>query len=243
MRRSVWFLLVMVMITLSCSEQEEQVTRDAFSGYFPLQVGDFAIYEVDEIQYQQNVQTHSVYELKTLVVDSFLNEQGGYTFAINQFRRTDSSKPWSAIESASARVSNREVVVNEGNTSYVKMSTPLLKGQKWNGNALNNEGGDERCGTDPAYSCDNYEITSVNESFATALATYDQALTVMENNDPDILVKYDVRKQVYASGVGLVTVEKTVLNYCTTPPACYGTQYVDTGYKYKQILKERGVEK
>ncbi|MBA4145597.1 MAG: hypothetical protein C0523_07540, partial [Cytophaga sp.] len=72
---------------------------------------------------------------------------------------------------------------------------------------------------------------------------YEDALTVTEHNDPDLLVKNDVRKQVYAAGVGLVYVSKTVLNYCTTPPACYGTQYVDTGYKYTQTLKQSGVEK
>jgi len=240
MRSSVWFLVLLV--ALSCQEQEEVISGEVFSGYFPIHVGDFAIYDVDDIQYQQNVQTRSLYEIKTIVVDSFVNEKGRYTYVINRFKRTDVTEPWSAIESGAAKVNDRAVIVKEGNIAYVKMILPLTKGQKWNGNEFNNQGGDERCGIEPTYACDKYEITGTSESFITISDTYEQALTVMENNDPDILVKYDVRKQVYASGIGLVAVEKTVLNYCTTPPACFGTQYVDTGYKYKQTLKQRGVE-
>ncbi len=241
MRRLVGLLLV--LIAVSCHEQEEVIATDAFSGFFPLQVGSFSIYDVNEIQYQQNVQTHFVYELKTIVIDSFVNEEGGYTFTINRLKRLDSTKPWSALETWSARVNGRQVIVNEGNISYVRITLPLQKGQKWNGNELNSTGGPDRCGTGTTYSCDTYEITAVNEPFTETATAYEDALTVTEHNDPDLLVKNDVRKQVYAAGIGLVYVSNTVLNYCTTPPACYGTQYVDTGYKYTQTLKQSGVEK
>lgn len=241
MRRLVGVLLL--LITISCGEQEEAIATDAFSGYFLLKVGSYSIYDVDEIQYQQNVQTHSVYELKTIVVDSFINEEDGYTYTINRFKRMDSTKPWSFLATWSARVSGRQLIVGEGNISYVRITLPLVKGQKWNGNELNSTGGPDRCGTGTTYSCDTYEITSLKEAFSAAATTYEDALTVTEHNDPDLLVKNDVRKQVYAAGVGLVYVSKTVLNYCTTPPACYGTQYVDTGYKYTQTLKQSGVEK
>lgn len=239
MRKLAWF--VVLSIALSCSEQEDPLVADRFSDYFPLRVGTVSVYDVDETTYQQNVATRSIYELKTVVIDSFLNEEEGYTYTINRFKRLNTASPWTPLESWSARVNDRYAVVSEGNISYIKLLLPLVKGQKWNGNDLNNQGGDQRCGSNSTYACDTYEITSINESFTDG-ATYDTTLTVTENDDQDLLVKYDVRKQVYAAGIGLVSVDKTVYNYCTTPPSCYGTQYVDTGYKYKQTLKERGTE-
>jgi len=241
MRRLLEYL--MVLILFSCSESPEIVIQDPFSGYFPLQTGLFQLYDVEEIQIQQNVQTRSVYQLKTVAIDSFKNDEGGYTYIINRYKRMDATQPWTALDTWSARTTNRKVIVNEGNTPIVRLILPLSNGQKWNGNELNTLGGDDMCGPGGDFSCDQFEISAIGEVFAIGNLSFENTLTVIEENDPDLLVKNDVRKKVYSSGGGLVYMESTQLNYCTTPPSCYGTQFVNTGTIYKETLRESGIEK
>jgi len=241
MRRLVGPLFLIILF--SCKDNAETLKPDPFLDYFPLQVGAYRIYDVEDVQIQQNVKTSSGYELKMIAIDSFRNEEGGYTYVINRYRRADSTQAWSTLETWSARLNNRQVIVNEGNTSYVRLITPLMKGQQWNGNEFNTLGGDDNCGSGTTFSCDQFEITSIGETFKTVNSSFDNTLTVTEENDPDLLVKNDVRKRVYQSGVGLIYLENTVLNYCTTPPSCYGTQFVNIGATYKQTLKQSGTEK
>lgn len=240
MRRLIGPLLVFVLI--SCSDNTETPKSDPFQGFFPLIVGTYQLYDVEDIQIQQNVQTRSVYELKEAVTDSFKNEEGGYTYVISRHKRTDGSQPWTFLETWSSRLTNRQVIVNEGNTAFVRAIIPVVKGQKWNGNEFNTLVGDDACGNGTTFTCDQFEITAINESFQSGSLTVANSLVVTEENDPDILVKNDVRKKVYAKDVGLVYVESTVLNYCTTPPSCYGTQFVNTGRVYKQTWKSSGQE-
>jgi len=241
MRRLLGYFIVLVLF--SCSDSPEIPMQDPFSGYFPLQTGTFQLYAVEDIQIQQNVQTRSVYELKTSVVDSFKNEEGGYTFIINRYKRLDSTQPWIALDTWSARTTNRKVIVNEGTIPIVRLILPLSKGQKWNGNEMNTLGGDDDCGSGVEFSCDQFEMGAIGEVFQTGNSSFENTLTVMEENDQDLLVKNDVRKKVYASGNGLVYMENTILNYCTSPPSCYGTQFVNMGIVYKQTLIESGFEK
>jgi hypothetical protein len=234
---------LILLILFSCGDNSEHPKQDLFSGYFPLQVGAYQIYDVEDVQIRQNVETVLVYQLKIIATDSFQNEESGYTYVLSRFKRTDESAPWTTLGTWSARITNREVIVNEGNIPFVRLILPLTTGQKWNGNELNTLGGDDNCGSVTTVSCDQFEITSFNESFELNGTTYDNTITVMEENDPDLLVKNDVRKSVYASGVGLIYVDNTVLNYCTSPPSCYGTQFVNSGIRYKQTWKQSGVEK
>lgn len=241
MRRLIGPLIMLILF--SCSDGPEAVKQDPFSGFYTLQVGAFRIYDVEDIRIQQNVQTRSAYELKTIATDSFRNEEGGYSYVISRYKRIDTTQSWTSLDTWSSRITNREVIVNEGNVAFVRLTQPIVKGQKWNGNELNTLGGDDSCGSDGTFTCDQFEITSIGETFEVGAVSFENTLTVMEENDPDILVKNDVRKKVYSSGIGLVYAESTVLNYCTTPPSCYGTQFVNTGIIYKQTLKQSGVEK
>ncbi len=242
MRRLVVPLIVLVL--LSCGDEPDtQIQEDLFSGYYKLQVGAFQIYDVEDIQIQQNIQTKSLYELKVMATDSFRNEEEGYSYVISRYKRANGSQSWTPVDTWTSRMTSRAVVINEANVPFVRLITPLVKGQKWNGNEMNTLSGDDPCGSGGVFNCDQFEITAIGESFVAGSISYENTLTVTEENDPDILVKNDVRKRVYAKTFGLIYAESTVLNYCTTPPSCYGTQFVNTGSIYKQTLKESGLEK
>jgi len=210
--------------------------------YFPLRVGNYQVYQVDETDFQHsscndtNLSPKS-YELKVLIYDSLKNAEGSYTYNIHRYTRPDSTQTWSDLDTWSARVTTNQVIVNEGNTSYVKLIFPLVNNSKWNGNQFNNLAEED------------YILKNFNQSYQLSNGKkYATTLTVEESNIPDFFVKYDKRIEVYAPSVGLIYKETTQLSYftnqCTTPSmtCCYGHQEVASGIIYSQTLSSYGRE-
>lgn len=233
------YLAFAIAFLLSSCESSPE-SPDLSADYFPLKVGMYQIYDVDETQYNQltgNVQ--SVYQLKVLIADSLANVEGGYTYVLHRQKRNDANSAWENLPTWTARISNRQGIVSEENTSFVKLLFPLGDGVSWNGNAFNSLGGDQVCGDD-AGPCDIYQMENVNSPYSPSPdASFDHSVVVVQNDNPDLIVKQDVRKEVYAEGIGLVYRESTVLNYCTKPD-CLGKQIIETGVRYRQVIKEYG---
>src|SRR5688572_9615044 len=97
------YLLIGLVVLIGCSESEPE-KQGTDSEYFPLQTGYFQIYSVDETIYTELSPPESFeYELKTEVVDSFTNLEGGYTFVIHRSTREAEPDPWQFLDAWSAR--------------------------------------------------------------------------------------------------------------------------------------------
>ena len=230
---------VVIIFALGCSSNEP-VPAPRVSDYLPLKKGVFQIYSVDSVVVKQNTETVYNFELKTLVTDSFPNAAGGYTYVIQRFKRVTPSSPWTALASWSARANSFEAVINEGNISYVKIASPLDNGKAWNGNALNILGGTEKCLDHDSHTCDIYWIDGFAKPFtASPPKTFDNTITIVQNDNHDLIVAQDKRSEIYALRTGLVYREINSLEYCTDV-GCVGTQFVTTGLKYRQTISDYG---
>src|SRR5258708_35713521 len=70
--------------------------------YFPLRVGNYQIYQVNETDIQHsscndNSLPSKSYELKVLIYDSLKNAEGSYTYNIHRYTRPDSTQAWSDL--------------------------------------------------------------------------------------------------------------------------------------------------
>jgi len=206
--------------------------------YFPLKVGSSWSYDVSETSITQlGGQVNTSYELRIVVTDSIPTAEG-VTYIFSRSRRTDSTLPWTNVETWSARKDVFSLVVQEGNTPFVKLTFPLATGKTWDGNALNSRGGKDKC-QNGTFACDVYEATNVFGRFESTGIAFDETVTVIESNDEDPIVKKDVRKSVYAKSVGLVYREVTILEYCTVG-TCIGQKIVENGSILKQTIKSYG---
>jgi hypothetical protein len=122
-------------------------------------------------------------------------------------------------------VDARNAVLVEGNERFIQLQFPINEAIQWDGNAMNSIGGDDFCNEKP---CDLYSIAAVEPD-----------VVVIQSDEKDHLVKYDVRSETYRRDVGLVDKEMTVLEYCTNQP-CFGKQFVDEGIRYRQTLIGHG---
>ncbi len=217
--------VILLWVLSACDPLEEKPAEFPGPEYFPLTVGQFWEYDIDSIRIIQNTESTFQYQVRLSVVDSFLNGEGNYSYIWKRERRPNASATWTPAGTWTAWKSNRQAVVSEGNQSFVKLQFPLSLGIQWNGNALNALGGDNQCN---GARCDTYEVTLV-----------DPEVVVTQENELDAVVKYDVRVEKYSKGVGLTYKESTVLEYCTEGD-CLGRQFVKSGIRFKQTLKDAG---
>jgi hypothetical protein len=224
------YLIVFVALaSVSCDSSDEIHSLDTGKDYFPLHTGFFQTYDVTEIQYTLGVPETLRYELKAMVTDSFPNAEGNYTYVIHRSKRNEGVTAFSPLDTWSARMDNREVVMNEENISFFKIKLPINKNDEWNGNLYNNKGEDT------------YLLEDVKISYATQEETYPDCIVINQNDNQDFVVTLDQRKEIYARNVGLVSKEIKILNYCSVG-ACLGQQQIESGVIYTQTIKSYGVE-
>ncbi len=228
------------IMALGCDRAELPVNPATGTEYFPLQTGRYFIYQVDSTAIVFNVETLYQYQVRHTFSDSFRNEAGGITYVMKREFRSSENTAWQPMEAWQVRSSRDELVAVEGNTPFLRLAFPLQVGQSWNGNAFNSLTGKDNCGDGVRFTCDRYEVTSAGEpvSLSTGLS-FDETVEITEEEVPDVLTIYDVRKSFYAKGVGLVLREVTYYDYCTAG-ACFGREEIDTGLRYRLTLLEHG---
>jgi hypothetical protein len=221
------YFLMLLLLASACGKDEYK-PGDIGLDYFPLRKGNYQIFNVSEVIYSEVKDPENRnYQLKVEIVDSFPNTEGIYTYVLSRTRRDNASQAWQDVDTWSARGNDRELVVNEGNTAFVKITFPVGKGNEWNGNKLNN-------GVE-----DDYEMETVDEPAQIAGTTFEKTLRVVQENNEDLIVFQDKREEVYARGIGLVYKETVQLSYCTDPN-CIGQQKIKSGIIYKQEINEYG---
>lgn len=224
-----YLIAFLAIAAVSCDSSEEYRTRDSGKDYFPLRKGMFQIYDVQEIKYTLGVPETLVYELKMVVSDSFKNAEGNYTYVIYRSKRNPDESDFIYLDTWSARIDDREAVMNEENISFFKIKLPIVNGAEWDGNLYNTLGEDA------------YLLEEVNSPFEANGVNYDDCVVINQNDNQDYIVALDQRKEIYARNVGLVYKSVNKLTYCSVG-SCLGKQQVESGVIYTQTIKSHGVE-
>lgn len=240
MRKWFFWLAFAVSAVVGCDESDQPVLLTQGPEFVPLRVGDYRIYQVDSVGTLINVSTAYNFQLKEVVTDSFRNPTGGYTYILSRFKRANATSPWVPMPTWQARNDNREAVVVEGNTSFVKLVFPVSNQLSWNGNSYNNLEGKDNCGDNENFDCDVYMCSMVVGSYAAGNnLTFENTVKVQEQDSPDLISVHDVRYAVYAKGVGLIERSVDFKIYCSKG-ACLGKGLIDKGWTYKWTLIEYG---
>ena len=221
-------ICVIAVLFLNCSDTIDPDPDVLGYNYFPLNIGDYRTYQVNQITYSLFAPTDTAQFLrKELVVDTF-QTQNETNFVLHLFSRRSDQDPWELDSVWTARRTQNHAIVVENNIPFVKMVFPVRENKTWDGNLFN------------AQPMDEYEITEIGGFLETPAGNFNNLLTIFENNDPDTLIFQDIRQAVYAGDVGLIYQKSSILNYCNTDPDCLGT--LESGIKFDQILIDYGKE-
>ncbi|MFT4535622.1 MAG: hypothetical protein ACI9P5_002991 [Saprospiraceae bacterium] len=223
------FFSLFVLILLGCSESTIiPETTESDLHYFPVQTGQYRIYDVDEVIFTVLGSDTSHYELKESVVDSFVNTTNSISYIVNRETRLTTSEPWSLDSVWTARISNIQAVLVENNVNIIKLVFPIEQGLSWNGNELNSR-------NEKQFTYDlNVPDTTLFEN------QFSDGLRVVQSNIPENLINRDERFEIYAKGVGLIIKSTITLEFCQMD--CPETKSIESGRIFKATLKEYGSE-
>jgi hypothetical protein len=223
-----WFFIFLV----GCSSSDTPQISD--QSYFPLRVRNFWIYQINKTDILRltcngNGETPTNYQLKELISDSTKNTEGGYTYTIHRYTRSDSTKPWTDLDTWTSRTNNNQVIVNEGNTPYLKFIFPLVEKTVWNINSYNNQ----------AATYDT--LKNLRQLYTLPNGKKFQNTFKARRDNGEFIISHVKEIEVYASTIGLIYRESEALNYFNnTNDPCYGQQVVKNGTIYIQSLISYG---
>jgi hypothetical protein len=224
-------LAMLVALFVNACDGDEQPGSIDGATYLPLSKGVYQIYFVTETKYTNGPNGDvDQYELRTLVVDSFLIAPNTFQYVIHRSRRALPGDAWMHVDTWSAVMNVREAVIQEGNTSFVKIAMPVLANRMWNGNAYNSLGEEL------------YIITKIKEPTTIGSNSFDDTLEITQREDVDNIVGNDIRKEVYAKNVGLVYKKIETITYCSNTTSCLGKQIIEQGVVAEYSIKEYGKE-
>jgi len=223
------FFSLFVLVFLGCSESTIiPDTTESDLNYFPIQTGQYRIYDVDEVIFTVLRSDTSHYELKESVVDSFLNSTNSITYVVNRETRLTTSEPWSLDSVWTARISNTQAVLVENNINIIKLVFPIEQGLSWDGNELNSR-------NEKQFTYDlNVPDTTLFEN------QFSDGLKVVQSDIPENFINRDERFEIYVKGVGLIIKSTITLEFCQMD--CPETKSIDSGRIFKATLKEYGSE-
>lgn len=228
---SLLFIALLIMFWACNTDEVEPDTERLGANFFPLTVGLYNIYEVENIDYKITGEVVTTnFQRKAAVVDSFKNQAGSISYIVHYSERETASDPWEFLTAWTARKDGNQAVLVEENVPFIKISFPIEDGKIWNGNALN------------ALDSNLYEMDSLFSRYITpAQDTIASTLTVIQGDNQDFTVELDRRFEIYGLNIGLVYKEDISLEYCTDTD-CLGQQQIESGHEYRQYLIDYGSE-
>ncbi len=231
-----WAVWLAVAACVGCAEDEAAVDPSGFD-FFPVAQPSYFVYAISETRYSNSQPTASAYQLRwELTPGTFTGSVR--SFSIRTFTRATPADAWQEGARWSGEQNGQELIVFEENQPFVKMAYPVGESLSWDGNRYNTLGGPERCGELPR-PCDVYRISGLDQPLSINGFSFAQTLTVEQSDDEDNIVGNDVRTEVFARGVGLISRAVNQIIYCTTP-ACLGRQQIESGVVSQQQLVEYG---
>ncbi|MFP4089123.1 MAG: hypothetical protein ACLFUB_12045 [Cyclobacteriaceae bacterium] len=239
MRFSFIISSLLFCLLLSACESDTISPQDTRLGidYFPLKVGNYAEYRLEDIRYSLAGPPDTLnYLLREVVADSFPGEGGEIVYRLERFSRLTEADSWQLDSIWTARKSTRRLVVVENNVPYIKLVFPFSSGLTWDGNALNAK--------EPRF----YELSPTDTTlFAEIDSPLDSllrenSLTVLQEISQDTIITEVRQFETYVKDVGLFYKKNLRLEYCASSPECIGLEIIEGGRSYRQTLIRYGNE-
>lgn len=218
----IWGFLVCAF-AVACSETGTLKTEGVDEGYYPLKIGLSRTYEVSGVRYNSYADSVEFsYLLKEIIADTLHNLEGGISYKIVREKQYAPDESWQIDSVWTARKDIRRIVLVAHNTPVIKITFPVSDGKSWDANGLN------------AKPEEQFTMTDVHKSFVGTSETFDNTITVIERDFPDIFVNSFYVKEIYSEGIGPVYMENVILFFRQGDD--YGKGIIDHGIKYYQRL-------
>lgn len=216
-------LLLISMAAFSCDPKTTEPVDDY--NYFPLEVGRYLIYQVQEEVYSTSQKDPVVktWQEKDEVIKVETNENIS-TYTLSRSSRNNATEYWQKVKEFTVQKYPDKILTNIDNRTYFSMAFPVDPNLEWNGNSYNDLDGED------------YHYQNINAPASIEAQSFDKTLTVEERRDTSIINRYIGVKQ-YALGVGLISDDQTAVELCQNEN-CIGSGQIESGtHKVRKIME------
>lgn len=219
--------LLTLITTIGCKRTVYRHPDDSPPSYYlPLQVGKYAIYQLDSLNfyYYGQLDTITRYLAKDAVEDSIVDNLGHVSYMVVRYLSPASGPTeWTPSLTMKVTPSSQSVQVLENNLRYIKLAYPMKEGLTWSGNSFLPDDPyqdlfDYTSAANRALNTWTYTYQNVNQPFTAGNQTYDSTVTVLQDDDStNIPILIDSAfatrtywTETYAKNVGLIY-RKTIM--------------------------------
>ncbi|KYG81219.1 hypothetical protein AWW67_07630 [Roseivirga seohaensis] len=225
---------IVILALSSCQTGEDPIPApDADQGksYFFMVENKYREYNVREIRYSAvDISDTLVYQLREEVHQSFVNSQGEESRIIHRLTRDNDTQPWVLDSVWTARIEKDRAVSIENNISIVKMVFPSQAERVWDGNIFNTKEADQ-------FKILNFGVLTniaVNNDLETT-----STMTIEQENDEDGITFRNIRREIYADSIGLISKLYNVVKICSRQE-CLGEEKIESGRFYRETIYAHG---
>ncbi|TPE43172.1 hypothetical protein [Pontibacter mangrovi] len=245
MRRALLLLVVLAGLVAACEDKYKDPDPKAMGyDYYPLEEGDWRIYNVTDIRYMSNVGDTTRFQLRERVDTTFLDQTGALNYKIIRSVRDEEGDEWVDDSVMTVVKTELNVILTKNNTKYVKLVFPIKEGKEWVGDAYNNN-----LAFDYAEKVRNgkelYSFSNIGVSYDLNGISYPNTVEVIHGDYHSDDVNLDERKEVYAKDIGLIYRYHNVIVFCnqTESKDCvYGIGFKLHGHERHEELISHGKE-
>jgi hypothetical protein len=195
-KKSFNFVLIIAVALSVFSCKKEQVAQDLHYDYYDLTPGRYIDYSVLEIIHDENqLIKHDTlrYELRTLIGDTIIDDEGRIARKYLRFKRNNNSLPWVQTDVWTTIVVDNRAELVEENQRLIKLVFAPTASKQWNTNAFN---------MNPVLTV---FYSDIHKSKTIGAFTFDSTLVVEIEENETNAIQYKRKYETYAKGIGLVS--------------------------------------
>lgn len=138
------FASMMLLLLFSCKTEEDTFQiENVGDEYFPLAIGQYAVYEMDSTIYDPNgmeLVRQSMTQLREEIIDTLRDNNDNLVYKIEQFTRAADTLPWAIQNVYTTAIIDKQAQRTEENLKFIKLTFPVRDNRSWNGNVFIDEG-------------------------------------------------------------------------------------------------------
>ncbi|MCP2045025.1 hypothetical protein [Pontibacter sp. HSC-36F09] len=242
MRRALLLLVVLSAFVAGCESKYKDPDPVAMGyDYYPLEIGQYRVYNVTDIRVSNNISHTSQFQLRERVDTSFHDQTGQLVYKIVRSVRPNENSGWLDDSVIIVNKSERMVLAMKDNTKYIKMVFPVDRQKIWEMDAYNN-----RVIVDSVARLyqikERYTYENVDQSFNIEDIEFSNTVTVK----PIVHFvegRIDERREVYARNIGLVYRlfnKSTPCEFTSRNDCPKNVGWIASGHEREEILIEHG---
>lgn len=209
----------MVLFLQGCEREIEDPQMDPALEYFPLLIGNYWVYEVNElIHFGENDSEESTFFYKDKIRSVYVNDALEQVFIVERSKSEDQEN-WNLAYEYTLLEREGSLIRTIQNQPLVILPATIAEGSSWNGNLYR---------------------SAADDKFQVNFIKSDELKVDQENEDDQITFR-DIRYEIFQKDVGMIELYSEVLTYCSRND-CLGDQLIDSGSRVLMKLVSHGSE-